>query len=250
MLAISWSTATEGIVFSEDESEEGIREVVFTENVLQFDAVTSESHEFVSELTEHAVETGAPISDHKREKPRRLTIEALVSNTPLDAPPPSGYGASGVTASVAAEPAEGEGQRARAQVVVFSATFDRMVDVLDTLDRLRVEGTFVTITTRVRTYDALQIVSVTAPREPGDGDTLRLTLECQEVRIAETRTIDTPAPREPRGDRTTDRGSREGRDERLRSGLATARDDIAERMEGGDSFFDAVGGSLGSVFGG
>lgn len=259
MLSISWTTAEEGVFFPEDPegengvSEEGIAELVFTENVLQFDCVTSETHEGISELTEHAVETGAPISDHKREKPRRLTIEALVTNTPLAAPPPSGYDdGTRVTAEVQAEgeDAAGEGQQARAQVVVFSAPFDRMGDVFETLDRLRRDAVFVTITTRVRTYESVQIVSVTAPREAEDGDSLRFGIECQEVRIAETRSIDTPAPREPRGGTPRERGAREGTEETERSTLAAARDEYETRRAAGDSRTDAAMGTLGALFGG
>ena len=255
MLTISWSTAEEGIVFSEDATEEGTRELTFTENTIQFDCVTSETHEGISELTEHAVETGAPISDHKRTKPRRLTIEALVTNTPIDAPPPSGAsaGASPVTAEVRteddAEQSEGGGQRSRAQVLVFSAAFDRMTDVCNALDALRVGDTFVTITTRVRTYENMQIVSVTSPREAADGDSLRFTIEAIEVRIAETRTVDTPSPREPRGSSTTERGSREG-SEPLASTLSTVRDDYDTRRASGESRSDAAMGAIGGLFGG
>lgn len=247
MLRISWSTAEEGVVFSED-SEEGMREVTFTENVLEFDAVTSETHEGISEITEHAVETGAPISDHKRTKPRRLTIEALVTNTPLGAPPPSGFDSgTPVTAEVRAEEIgeSTEGQRPRANVVVFSAAFDRMVDVFDTLDALRSGDTFVTITTRVRTYENMQIVAVTSPREPEDGDSIRFTVECVEVRIAETRTVDAPVPREPRGARTTDRGAREG-SEPTESALHRLFGDDGDGDASNDGFMSRVG----SVFGG
>lgn len=250
MLAISWSTATEGVVFSED-SEEGVREIAFSENVLQFDCVTSETHEGISELTEHAVETGAPISDHKRTKPRRLTIEALVTNTPLDAPPPSGGDGSAATitaqvrAEIEVEQSEGGGQNARANVVVFSSPFDRIVDVVNALDALRVGDQFVTIETRIRTYENMQIVSVTSPRESADGDSIRFAIEAVEVRIAETRTVDAPITREPRGSRTTERGAREG-SEPTESVLHRLFGDDAD----GDSSNDGFMSRVGSVFGG
>lgn len=251
MLRISWSTAEEGVVFSEDGSAES--EIVFTENTLEFDCVTSETHDGTSTVTEHAIESNAPISDHKYHNPRRLTIEALVTNTPLGAPPSSGYGDGvQITGEVreAGEDEPGAAQRPRASVVVFSADFDRMADVADTLDRLRIEATPVTITTRVRTYEDVQIASVLMPREPDDGDTLRLTIECVEVRIAQSRTVDSPAPREPRGGRVTDRGGREGSEPGSRSVLASARDEYAERREAGDSRTDAATGALGALFGG
>lgn len=249
MLRISWSTATEGVVFSED-SEEGERELVFAENVLGFDCVTSETHEGISEITEHAVETGAPISDHKRTKPRRLTIEALVSNTPLGAPPPSGFDSGApISAEVRAEEiataGDGQGQRPRASVVVFSASFDRMVDVFAALEALRTGDQFVTISTRIAVYENMQIVAVTSPREPEDGDTLRFSIEAVEVRIAETRSIETPIAREPRGSSETDRGSREGT-EPSESTLHRLFGDDADGDESNDGFMARVG----SVFGG
>jgi hypothetical protein len=122
VLTISWSTQ------SETRDAAGELSATGQEHTLRFDCITSESHEGTSVLTEHTVESGAPISDHKRANPRRISIEAIVSNTPLDAPPPSGYGQTTIQTSLSTD-------QGKPSVTVFSAPFDRIGDVLATLDR-------------------------------------------------------------------------------------------------------------------
>lgn len=47
---------------------------------LTFDIVVEESHEDSLTITEHPVESGASVSDHAVEKPRRVTIRGAVSD--------------------------------------------------------------------------------------------------------------------------------------------------------------------------
>lgn len=240
-LLISWSTQTTSLDAAGDLQARSV------EHTLAFDAVLSETHEGTSVLTEHAVESGAPISDHKRANPDRISIEALVTNTPLDAPPASGYGTSGISTSFNKDEAP-EG----AAVLLFSATFDRISDVVQTLRRLRLESTPVTVSTRIHTYENVQVVGVSTPREPGDGDSVRLNIEFQQVRIAQTRTTDTPAPREPRGTPTTDRGGQEATDAatRRQSALDAAREEYNRRREAGEGVGDALMGAVAAGAGG
>ena len=229
MLRISWSTSATST------SEAGDLESKSTEHTLQFDAVTSESHEATSVLTEHAVESGAPISDHKRANPERISIEALITNTPLDTPPPSGYGTSGITTSLSKEDD-------KVSVLLYSAKFDRISDVISTLRRLRLEATELTVSTRIHTYESVQLVSVTVPRTPEDGESVKVTLELQQVRIAQSRTVDAPRPREPRGRPRTDRGGQEGGETRQTQSTLSA---FRERLDAGEGFQSAALGALG-----
>lgn len=223
VLRISWNTQNVGL------GADGDLEASSHEHTLEFDVVTSETHEGASTMTKHAIEGGALITDHKIHEPRSVTIEAIVSNTPLDVPPPSGYARStAITVSTSKE----EGRPA---VKVFSEAFDRIQDVIATLDRLRLEGTFVTLTTARRTYDAVQILRVTEPREPEDGDSQRFQIEIQEVRIAYTRSVEAPRPREPRGDRRRDRGGQEAGTEHPRqSALDRGREELARQDAAGE----------------
>jgi hypothetical protein len=50
---------------------------------IEVDVSISESHETECDITENPVEYGAAISDHVQVKPARLSIEGLVSDTPI-----------------------------------------------------------------------------------------------------------------------------------------------------------------------
>ncbi len=186
-LQISWSTDSEAT------NADGENEVTSAFHLLEFDAVTREEHSAKSSLTDHVVESTEAISDHKRPEPQEIRIEAVVSNTPVSFPPSSGFNGRAISAEVRQEVGN-----ARANVAVFSDEFDRIQDVEATLDRLRREAIDVTVQTRVRTYENVQLVSVSIPRtDPMDAIEINLTL--REVFRAETATVDAPLPREPRG---------------------------------------------------
>ncbi len=239
MIAISWSTESREL-----EGED--LTLLSTDHELRFDVVTRVVHDGTSVLTERAVEDGAPISDHKRANPKRITIEAVVSNTPLDVPPPSGYGDSS-TISITKSEEDG------ASVNVFSADFDRIEEVSSTLERLRLEATSVAISTRSRTYDAMQLIPVSEPTEVEDGDSAKFTLEFQQIRIARTRSVDAPAPREPRGQLPQETGSQEGEDASRGQNASWGRetlDDYNRRREAGEGRWDAARNAAGTALGG
>ncbi len=213
-----------------------------TQHVLIFDVETRISHKGASEITTDAVESGEPIASHKRALPATVSIEALVSQTPIGNPPPSGYqsGAAPVGNPTAIEGA--------GTVNVYTATFDRIADVTATLRRLRLEATPVTITTRVRTYPDMQIVTVDETEDVETGDAVLITVDAQQVRIAVTRDTDIPQAREPRGGAEADRGAQEGTDEtERRSTLRRAEDDYRARRAAGESRTDAMTGALGGL---
>lgn len=235
-LRISWSTQTTNL------DDAGDLTAVNAEHTLEFDVETRVSHKGTSVLTEHAVESGAPISDHKRATPKTISIEAIVTQTPLGDPPASGYGAADRVRGATREDKEGSG----ATVYVYPATFDRIRDVETTLERLRLEATPVTLSTRVRTYEQVQLINVAV--EESDEDAITLTIDVQEVRIAQTRSIDTPRPREPRAAPTTERGAQEGTDETdERSTLGQVEDGYRERRAAGASRSEALTGALGGL---
>lgn len=231
-LAISWSTQSTAL------GDDGDLEARSFEHLLAFDAVTSVTVEGASVLTEHAVESGSPISDHKRATPKRISIEAIVSNTPIDRPPASGYGDASEISTSFTKPDDGSGN-----VITYSADFDRIADVIATLDRLRLEATGVTISTGRRTFEAVQIVSVSEPREADDGTSQRFLIECQEVRVAQSRSVDAPRPREPRGARERERSGQEPTEGGPRASSLSQLED-AYNEAGGFS------GILGSLTGG
>ena len=52
-------------------------------NPITIDACVTESHSLTNTLTDNPVEQGAPITDHSRPEPRKITLDCVVSNTPL-----------------------------------------------------------------------------------------------------------------------------------------------------------------------
>lgn len=171
--------------------------------VLEFDAVTSVSHEAGAALTEKAVEGGVT-SDHKSPSPRRISVEAWVSNVPLGAPPPGGLDAT-VSADVTSQP------ETDANVIGFSEAFDRVRGVFNELHRLAREPVAISLSTPVQDYEDVQLVSVTTPTDQETGtDAARFSLEFQEVNVVETRDTATPIPREPRGAGAGSNGAQEG----------------------------------------
>lgn len=50
---------------------------------LELDAILSEAPEYVATPTKNPIETGANVTDHVSLEPEKLTIEGIVSNTPI-----------------------------------------------------------------------------------------------------------------------------------------------------------------------
>ena len=130
------------------------------------DAVTSESHSFDVDVTEHPVETGSAISDHARPRPNRLTLDAVISNTPLTA-----------AAQSNSDSTQGDDSVGRAQ-----AAMRRFEEMRDTSELLMV-------VTPARIYANMVIESMTVPRDPSTGDALRFSLSFKQVRVVANKAV-------------------------------------------------------------
>lgn len=198
MIRITYSTESSSL-----DSATGERSLSSSVRSLVFDAVEVVNHEAAASLTGKAVEGGVT-SDHKRADPRRVSVEAWVSNTPLDAPPEGGLDAT-VSADAIEQTDTG------ANVIGFTSEFDRVRGVFNELHRLARNPIALTLSTPSQEYEDVQLVSVTTPTDAESGvDAARFSLEFQEVEVAETRETSTPIPREPRGARAADAGGQEG----------------------------------------
>jgi hypothetical protein len=163
------------------------------------DACVEEAHNSSADVTEDAVEVGAPVSDHVRQKPEELTLDIVISNSPIEQPVDQ---MSGVTSSMQA--VQLTGQKQQATVLTFSGNFDRVGVVHDELIRLKNEGVLLTITTSLRTYDNMVLRSINANRNARLAHTLTAQLGFKQVRIAQTQTA--PAPSIPRASSRNARG--------------------------------------------
>src|SRR5262249_25250526 len=69
---------------------------------------------------------------------------------------------------------------------------------------LRESATLITIVTSLREYEDFVIQSLTAPRQAGEGDSIKIQIEARQLRFVTTQ--DVPAPKAPVGAKKKDPG--------------------------------------------
>lgn len=124
---------------------------------LTIDATLSEEHSSEAEVTDHPIEQGADVSDHKRVKPNQIRINGVVSNTPL-------------------------------AFLNFNSG-DRAVDAWGQLLFLQHEQKLLTVVTTLNTFENMAIVSLTAPRDAKRGHMLEFTAVLREIFTAESQNV-------------------------------------------------------------
>ncbi len=129
---------------------------------IEVDVCVSESHETDCDITENPVESGSYITDHVQVKPARLTIEGLVSDTPI---------------SLLGIALIGNDNRAR--------------KVYDQLLEIQYAAEPIDIITGLTQYENMILKSLTVPRNAETGKSLRFNAVFQEVIIIESSDIAT-----------------------------------------------------------
>lgn len=141
-------------------------------DTLELDASISEVHEIENEVTEHPVESGFQVTDNVRRKPLRVTIEGLVSNTPVvNGFVRAGQQLQGLYAG------NSDVDAARAETA-----FSTLQSIFDTQK-------IISVYTKLKQYDSMVIEKLRVPRDSKTGDALRFTAVCKEVRIVQAQTV-------------------------------------------------------------
>jgi hypothetical protein len=162
---------------------------------IQFDAVLSEEHSGGATVTEHPVEKGAAITDHVRPEQERVTIEALVTNTPTRLPATQNKGARDrTTPQVVQTTRRIRGipvpVAAAASVLEFDAEMDRPVDVWAELRDVRDNARLIKIEGGIREYTDMIVDGLTVPRAAGNKrDVLKFSISAKKLRIVESREV-------------------------------------------------------------
>lgn len=155
-----------------------------------FDAVVTETHTASAQITTHPVERGVNVADHVYCEPLHLSLEAIVSNTPLSTPATHSSGSRG----------EVQDTEDGASALQFSSKMARPIDVwLDLKDAFEAKR-ILTVVTAVGQYDDMVMVGLSSPREAGSGlrigsgdgsevrvDKLTFSIEMQQIRVVNTR---------------------------------------------------------------
>ena len=155
---------------------------------LDLDVVTRIQHDGSSIVTDYTVEKGVNVADHSRPEPERVTIEGIVTDTPLDAPV---FGFDGVRR-------ENDGG-----FLLWNGAVRRRQAVQDKLTQIRVAGDLVTVLTPSRKYPNMAIEMAQFVQESEMSGKTEVTLEFRQVRTVSLQFV---APTERRGDKKGKRG--------------------------------------------
>jgi hypothetical protein len=141
-------------------------------DALVLDASIKEEHIAEVEVTDHPVEQGAAVTDHARPKPEEVTIEGVVSNTPLNH-----------FQTLRAESRDGYTWQTSAAVNSVRGMPGAAESAYQQLRDLRDKPRLVTIVTALRTYDSMVMTSLKVPRDSQIGDVLRFEAKFKQVRV-------------------------------------------------------------------
>lgn len=131
------------------------------------DATVSEEHSINIQTTEHPVERGFAITDHRRVQPKVIKLSGIISNYPVK-----------LFASAGG---------ARNEVAAAWNVFNQLKD----------SGDLVTVSTSLATYENMMITDVSVPRDAKRGNSLELTVTCKELRIVDSEEVPAPTIEQP-----------------------------------------------------
>jgi hypothetical protein len=190
-----------------------------TIDALTLDASISEQHTSEVEVTEHPVEAGANIADHARVKPAVLTIEGLVSDTPINR------------------------SQVRRIVESLGVSFESLSleDVLagqpgyaqqafGVLETMRDTAKLVQIVTGLKTYEDMILTSLSVPRNAQSGDALRFTATFKHVRLVTNQTTTATVTKTPGGKKKASAGKQASSEA---ADSASKRKSVAKKLSDG-----------------
>ncbi len=160
-----------------------------------FDAVLTETHSRSAQVTSHPVEKGADIADHVQVEPMRLTLEAVVTNTPTRTPATHNRNSQGAVYA----------NDANANALQFDTAMDRPKDIYEDIRDAFDKKLSVTVSTALQRYESMVIVDLSVPREVSSGldtqsgtrvDKLTFSIAMQQIRVVGSRVGEVRRPKE------------------------------------------------------
>lgn len=169
---------------------------------IMVDAFINESHTFSNEISEHPVENGFSIVDHIQNQPLSLSLNGIISNTPMD-----------LLGLVAID---------SANRLLSENKDDFCETAFKKIEELFAKREPITIATSLKTYPNMVLESLTIERGGGIGDALSFTCIAKQIRIVNQSLINIPEQKFKRGQPKKNKGLQEspimesnvGRDEK------------------------------------
>ncbi len=139
------------------------------------DAFIKESHTLSAEITEHPIENGSIMADHIIYKPFSLSIDGIISNTPMNMV--------GLTAfDSAMRFFEGDSN-------------DIVTQSFEIIEDLFAKRTPLSISTSLKTYHNMVLENLTLERGDFYNDSLHFTCTAKQIAIAHQERINLPKPK-------------------------------------------------------
>jgi hypothetical protein len=166
--------------------------------VLELDCSLSETHEAPARVTEIEIESGASINDHIILQPLKLTLNGIVSKTPLGAAGLLGSIATAGATQAAKNISSKFGHKAGASALAAGASLGGLIagkladgftgsraprDVFDYLMQLRDERKAFDVVTALKLYSNMVISNLSVPRNKDTVNTLEFTVTLQQLTI-------------------------------------------------------------------
>ena len=137
---------------------------------ITIDASISEDHVSTAELTENPVEDGGDITDHVRIKPLELTIEGVISDTPVTFSVINNI--SGIINTVTS---------------IFGNT-SRSVDAYNELIKLQQSRDPFKVVTGLKVYENMILTELSIPRTAQTGNAIHFSATMRQIQIAKSET--------------------------------------------------------------
>jgi hypothetical protein len=149
-------------------------------DTIELDCVLHESHTYKNTITDFPVERGYNISDHIIRSPEQVTLEGIISNTPVNKD--SVYTGNGDDANPSPV---GDRRLAALESLLIVAGYDTPEQQPDSVINL---AKIVDIVTGLRVYHSMVLMTLDIPRDAASANILRFTAEFKRITITESGT--------------------------------------------------------------
>ncbi len=161
--------------------------------LVELDATPTQAWESTAEVTKHPVETGSAIGDHVKPANDTITVEGILTNTPVIVPATQMQGATRAPGTL---DLPGGGS---VSVQRWSGPFDRVSECRELLRSLVKAGLPATLSTGrregLRFDDNLVLVRFRVDRDATTGNSINVSLDFEQLRVVSTSRAAVPAIR-------------------------------------------------------
>jgi len=130
------------------------------------DATLNERHLHEASVTDHPIEDGSNVADHVIQRPDRLTIGGILTDTPVD--------------------------YTDLATAVFAGGASRSLGAYAALRRAKEAGLQVSVVTALRSYDKMVIERLSVPKAAGGEGGIRFSVELKTVNVVESEVVSIP----------------------------------------------------------